>query len=300
MKKLYLGIVTLALLLGCGDNNASSDETSTTENEIEEISQQPGISDDLVKDILQAIPSPLEISTLIREVSQNYNPSVLNEASSSDNYTTNYSKAINLGIYGTDLGYANIYGKTQDAIKYLNSVRDLADGLSIGEFFDYSTMKRLADSSDNLDSLLLETTNNFNKINYHLRQQKREHLSILILTGGWVEAVYLTCLVHEQNNNQLLKEKIGEQKIVLDQILLVLDVYKSKPNFKGLIDDLTALQQVYDTIEIETVYAQPTTEEGPNGQLIVVDNTTSEVKVTNADVETITSLTKSIRNKMIR
>jgi len=270
------------------------------ENEIEEISQQPGISDDLVKDILQAIPSPLEISTLIREVSQNYNPSVLNEASSSDNYTTNYSKAINLGIYGTDLGYANIYGKTQDAIKYLNSVRDLADGLSIGEFFDYSTMKRLADSSDNLDSLLLETTNNFNKINYHLRQQKREHLSILILTGGWVEAVYLTCLVHEQNNNQLLKEKIGEQKIVLDQILLVLDVYKSKPNFKGLIDDLTALQQVYDTIEIETVYAQPTTEEGPNGQLIVVDNTTSEVKVTNADVETITSLTKSIRNKMIR
>lgn len=300
MKKLYLGIVTLALLLGCGDNNASSEEKTSNDNEVESVTPQQGISDELVKDILQAIPSPLEISTLIKEVSQNYNPSVLNDASSSDNYTTNYSKAINLGIYGTDLGYANIYGKTQDAIKYLNSVRDLADGLSIGEFFDYSTMKRLADSSDNLDSLLLETTNNFNKINYHLRQQKREHLSILILTGGWVEAVYLTCLVHEQNNNELLKEKIGEQKIVLDQILLVLDVYKSKPNFKGLIDDLTALQQVYDQIEIETVYAPATTQEGPDGQLIVVDNTSSTVKITDTDVETITSLTKSIRNKLIR
>ncbi len=299
MKKLYLSIVTLLLLLGCGDNNASTEETTTTEEETGVV-EQPGINDELVTDILQAIPSPLEISMLIQEIDPTYKASVLNDAGNSDSYTTNYSKAINLGIYGTDLGYANIYGKNQDALKYLNSVRDLADGLSIGEFFDYATMKRLADSSDNLDSLLVETTSNFNQINYHLRQQKREHLSILILTGGWIEAVYLTCLVHEGNDNQLLKEKIGEQKIVLDKILLVLDVYKSKPNFRGLIDDLTALQQVYDQIEIETVYAPATTQEGPDGQLIVVDNTTSTVKITDADVETITSLTKSIRNKLIR
>ncbi len=298
MKKLYLGVITLLLLLGCGDNNASTEENKNDPETSEVL--QPGTSDELVNDILQAIPSPLEISMLIQEIDPAYKASVLNDPSRSGNYTTSYSKALNLGIYGTDLGYANIYGKNQDALKYLNSVRDLADGLSIGEFFDYATMKRLADSADNLDSLLVETTSNFNQINYHLRQQKREHLSILILTGGWLEAVYLTCLVHEANNNNLLKDKIGEQKIVLDKILLVLDVYKSKPNFKTLIDDLTALQQVYDQIEIETVYAPATTQETPEGGLIVVDNTTSTVKITDEDVQTITSLTKSIRNKLIR
>lgn len=297
MKKLYLGIVFLTLFLGYRDSKALSGNNPVAG---ETGKPHQGISDDLVKDILQAIPSPLEISTLLQEVEPTYNPSVLNDAGKSDSYTTNYTKAVNLGIYGTDLGYANIYGKTQDAIKYLNAVRDLADGLSIGEFFDYATMKRLADSSDNLDSLLLQTTNNFNKINYHLRQQKRDHLSILILTGGWIEAVYLTCLVHEKTNNKLLKDKIGEQKIVLEQILMVLDVYKSKPNFESLINDLTALQQVYDQIEIETVYAPSTTKEGKDGQLIVVDNTSSTVKITDADVETIVSLTKSIRNKLIK
>ena len=95
----------------------------------------------------------------------------------------------------------------------MNSVQNLAEGLTIGQFFDYATLKSLAESADqNLDALLRTTTANFEKINYHLRQQKREHLSILLLTGGWLEAVYLTTLVHQRTQNEVLREKLVSKK----------------------------------------------------------------------------------------
>lgn len=303
MKKLYLLLSGIFALWACSSNNAPSSELDnklmSTENA--SLTETPAmeVNDDIINDILQSIPSPLEISLLIKEVGSYYNKADLNDHARVSSYSTNFDKALNLGIYGTDLGYSNIYNKNQDALNYLNSVQDLAEGLTIGQFFDYATLKSLAESADqNLDALLRTTTANFEKINYHLRQQKREHISILLLTGGWLEAVYLTTLVHQRTNNEVLREKIGEQKIVLDRILLVLDVYKTRNGFADLIVDLKKLQAVYDQIEIETVYEEPTMVE-KDGVLVVVDNTKSVVNITNRDIDTITSLTKSIRNKII-
>jgi hypothetical protein len=177
-------------------------------------------------------------------------------------------------------------------------VQELAKGLSIEQFFDYQTLKKLAESSNNLDSLIQTTTQNFEKINFHLREQKRESLSILLLTGGWVEATYLTTLVYNKTPNQALKEKIGEQKVVLNQILLVLDVYRSKPDFPELINDLRELQKVYDEIEISTRYGEPEMVE-KNGELVFVDKSESEIKITDEHIAEITKRIKAIRDKII-
>ncbi|UZR95385.1 hypothetical protein [Chondrinema litorale] len=302
MKKLYLLFFAISSFWACSSNSAPSNETENqmaTASAIPEETSIVKVDDDIINDILQSIPSPLEISLLIKEVGSYYNKADLNDHNKVSSYSTNFDKALNLGIYGTDLGYSNIYNKNQDALNYLNSVQNLAEGLTIGQFFDYATLKSLAESADqNLDALLRTTTANFEKINYHLRQQKREHLSILLLTGGWVEALYLTTLVHQRTKNEVLREKIGEQKIVLDRILLVLEVYKTRNGFAELIVDLKKLQAIYDQIEIETVYEEPTMVE-KDGVLVVVDNTKSIVNITDRDIDTITSLTKSIRNKII-
>jgi hypothetical protein len=296
MKKLYF-VLVLLFLLGCsGDNTASNAKDG------EETTDEPktvNIDEDIISDILQSIPSPLEISNLIKEVSNDYNVSNLNNYNYVDNYNTSFKQALNLGVYSTDLGYCNLYNKNQDVLNYLNSVKKLADQLSIGQYFDYATIKRLAQNSNNLDSLLNMTQRNFEAINSHLREQKRENLSILILTGGWVEAVYLTTLVYQQTNNQRLKEKIGEQKIALDQILLVLDIYKTKPNFNGLIADLKELQKIYNRVEIKTIVKPPIIRD-VGGEITIVDQNESQVNIKDADLESISSLLKSIRNKVIK
>ncbi len=296
MKKI-LAVLGALFLFGCSSDNGMVEEPQSQTKNSNIPNEVVVMSDEIINDIIQSIPSPLEVTMLIKE-GNIYNRDYLNPSDRASNYTTNFRKALNLGVYGTDLGYANIYGQTQDAISYLNSVQKLAEGLSIGQFFDYHTLKKLAESENNLDSLILNTTQNFEKINFHLREQKRESLSILLLTGGWVEATYLTTLVYNKTPNQSLRDKIGEQKIVLGQILLVLDVYRSKPDFPELISSLRELQKVYDDIEISTVFGDPVMVE-KNGELVFVDKSESKIQMTDEHVARITDLINKIRERII-
>ncbi len=179
-------------------------------------------------------------------------------------------------------------------------VKNLADNLTIGDYFDYATLKSLAESTDdnNLAKLIQTTTTNFEKINNHLREQRRESISILLLTGGWIEATYLTVLIHQTNPSDELREKIGEQKLVLERLLLVLDIYKDRPGFEDLISDMLSLQEVYDEIEIETIAGESTIRR-ENGQIIIEDTTESHVIMTNENVQNITRIITQLRNSII-
>ncbi len=226
---------------------------------------------------------------------------MLNDPKKTAVYNTNYEKAINLGIYGTDLGYTNIYEQNQDAIFYLNSIKELADELSIGQFFDFGTIKRLATNSSNLDSLLYLTTKNFNNINSYLQNQKRSNLSILILTGGWLEALHVTCKVAEKNpNNKVLAERIGEQKVIMDNIMLLLSFYsESNSSMEQYMNELRPLANAFQKVQIVHTYAEPTFIE-KDGMLVVQDNSTSEVIMSPENLREIASQTQSIRKNIIK
>lgn len=256
------------------------------------------VSSELVSEIIKSIPSPVEMSSLIRQVEHQYSSGMLNPASSISKYTSNYKKAVNIGIYGTDLGYINIYNEKQDAITYLNSMTSLAEDLKIGQFFDYHTIKRLATNSSNLDSLLYITTNNYDKMNTYLQEQKRGNLSIMMLTGGWLEALHLSAQVAKKDKNEKLIQRIGDQKKVLDLILMLLDFYSSDPNVEKLHTDLLKLKERYDKIQIITVYKEPTVQE-INGVLMVTDNSTSEIKVSYEDIVEIANIVSEMRTKLI-
>lgn len=202
MKKLFFGLIAAAFLVGC--QNVKTEETQEGAGK-ENTEKAAGgeqvalrMNSDAINDIIQSIPSPLEVTSLIQSIGTEYKNESMNNPDLVDGYNTNFKRALNLGVYSTDLGFANIYKKNQEVIDYLNSVKKLADGLSIGRFFDYNTIKKLATNNENMDSLLQMTTTNFEKINFYLGQQKRENLSILILTGGWVEANHLTTMVYKE------------------------------------------------------------------------------------------------------
>src|SRR5690606_2455258 len=224
-------------------------------------------------DILQQIPSPLEISVLLKEAGKKYNSSYLNSPDNLPKYNSNFKKALNLGIYGADLGYTNIYEQNQDGLKYISSIKSLADGLSIGQFFDIETIGRLASNSKNLDSLLLITTQNFNSINHYLQTQSRANLSVLLLTGGWIEALHIVCEVAALNpENKELQETIGQQKIILENIMLLLSFYKDRdPNMALLLEDMMELQKVFEKVNITYTYKESTFEI-VDGVMVIKDN----------------------------
>jgi hypothetical protein len=297
MKKLIFCISILALW-ACSSGKKSSEQALMESVDTKSLAQ-PVISEEVMADIIQQIPSPLEISFLLKNSGATYDFDILNNPENISKYNSNFEKALNLGIYGTDLGYANIYEQNQDALLYLNSIRELADDLSIGQFFDFGVISRLATNSRNLDSLLLITTQNFNNINNYLQENKRANLSVLLLTGGWLEALHIVCKIAEKDpTNQALIEKIGEQKIILDNIKILLSFYTSDPYISDLYNGILELEQVFAEIEIVYTYAEPTFEE-VDGILVIKDNSTTTINITMENVKAITKEVEAIRSKII-
>jgi hypothetical protein len=297
MRILIIGLA-LAIFTACGSKK--NEDKAFLESLDSAKTEGPTISEEVIGDILQQIPQPLEISVLLKESGKKYNASYLNSPDNTSKYNSNFKRALNLGIFGTDLGYTNIYEQNQDGVKYMASIKELADGLNIGQFFDIETIGRLATNSKNLDSLLLITTQNFNNINHYLQTQSRSNLSVLLLTGGWLEALHITSEVAASNpENKELKETIGEQKIILENIILLLSFYKeSDQNMASLLKDMEELKKVYDKVNITYTYKESTFEI-VDGVMVIKDNSTSTIDITNDDLASIRSLSSSIRNKII-
>src|SRR5687768_1496297 len=106
MRILIAGIF-FVLLTACSPGN--KDEDQAFADVLEDTDLEGQVISGEVNDILHRIPSPLEISVLLKESGRKYNAGFLNAPDNLSRYNTNYKRALNLGIYGTDLGYTNIY-----------------------------------------------------------------------------------------------------------------------------------------------------------------------------------------------
>jgi hypothetical protein len=294
-RKLIIGSA-IVLLFSCNPENQSNE--SLVAETVDTVASAHKISDEVLGDIIKSIPSPIEISMLIKESGGDYDESLLNPSSNSSNYNTNYKKALNLGIYGADMGYINIYNKSSDAISYLTSVKELADELNIGQFYDFETIKRLSANSENADSLLYITTSNFEKINNFLHEKRRSDQSVLILVGGWLEGLHISCQIAAKDDNAKLNEKIGEQKIVIDQMLLLVSNFKKDPGMVMLSKELTELKAIYDQVTITYIYREPEMVE-VDGVLTIQDKSESKVNITKDQIQAISSIIVKIRTKMI-
>ncbi len=291
-------IVLMSIALACSSKK-TPDEKEFLESTDSLNQAMPAIDESVVSGLLEQIPSPLEISVLLKESGTKYNSSILNEPGNISKYNTNYKKALNLGIYGADLGYTNIYGQKMEGVRYLSSIKTLADDLSIGQFFDIVTISKLASNSDNLDSLLLVTTQNFNSINQYLQSQNRANVSVMLLVGGWIEAMQIICGVASQNlQNKALIERIGEQKIILEQIVILLTYYQNDQQLALLLEDLQGLKTIFDKVSITYTYKESTMEI-VNGVAVIKDNSTSSINITKEVTMEIIDKISAIRNKII-
>lgn len=295
MRIFVIGVLT-AFLVSCATEKKPDDQEFL--KSIETIEEKTGIDEEKINSILDQIPSPLESSVLLKESGSKFNGSLLNQSENLPKYNNNFKKALNLGVYGTDLGYTNIYRQNQISIEYVSSIKSLADDLNIGQFFDVETIGRLATNSKNLDSLLLITTLNFNHINHYLQTEGRDNLSVLLLTGGWLEAMQITCQVATKKPSKQLFEKIGEQKIILDQILELFSFYGDDASMAALLKDLEPLKAAYAKININYTYKESSMEI-VNGVGVIKDNSTTTIDITEQNIEEIKTIINSIRTKII-
>jgi len=284
--------------MACNGNKSNQDKLNI--NSVLEGADGSGleISAESMTSIIESIPSPLEVAMVIKESGNDFNEGLLNPQDNSRLYTTDQEKAMNIGIYGGDIGYINMFGKAYLTVNYLTSIKKLADAIKIGQFFDFSTIKRLASNSDKMDSLIFLTTMNFNKMDEFLRNQKRTNLSILMVVGTWTEGLYIATQVAQKSDNKEITEWIGCQKMIVDQLLLGLSAYKNDDYFRKLISDMNNLKEQYNKVEIIYEYHEPESQE-IDGRLVIVDKSTSTVKITPEQIIQIGKIVDQMRLRLI-
>ena len=290
-----LGLIATLALFASSCNSGGGDDfdkKATADTASKKIQVQ--ISEETLNSLLESIPSPVEMSSLLKESGAQFDNSITNPSENADKYTSSYAKAFNIGVYSADLGYLNMYGKSFATLNYLGSIKSLAAGIQIGQFFDFELLKKLATNSKNIDSIMYISTNNFNKMDAYLRSKKRAELSVLIISGAWLEGEFISTQIAKSANSPKIEERIGEQKITLDNLMVILDAYKSFEYFNKLYPEMQKLKALYDAVKIEYEYHEPETKE-VNGQLVIVNESKSKIVMTKEQLKAITETTAAIR-----
>ena len=298
MNKSFLYfLLVIPLVISCG--GSSGDDTEIPDSIKNKVVQASGeVDKSVINDLVQNVSSPIEMAALIKKEGVPFSKDYLSDADNVDNLNTSFEKALNLGVYGADLGYMNIYDKTSLIINHITSIKKIAEDLKIGQFFDFSTLKRLASNNENLDSLMYISTSSFNRMDNYLRENKRGDLSTLMITGVWIEGLYLATQVTLKSKNEDIKNRIGEQKVSLESLMLILKLYEKDNNFAKLIKEFGKIKTVLEPVKISVVQGEPTTEE-VDGSLMIVQHDVQHVEMPDGQMAKIVSVIKEVRNEII-
>jgi len=301
MRKILTAIVLGLLVLGACKSDQQkkglSDDFEVPDSVL--YKGELEVSEQAMEEIVQNVSSPVEMAALIKSIGVPFSKDYLATTDYADNYNTSFKKALGLGIFGADLGYLNMYNKTGQVIDYIATIKNLADGIHVGQFFDFTTLKRLATNNQNLDSLMYISVQNFNQMDRYLRENNRGKLSSLIIAGIWVESMYLLSgVVEERPDSPELKEKIGEQKIILGNLMLLLNNYKRDEKFQKIIADFDEIATLYEEVKITYEKGEPQAVE-ENGMLVIKQTDKQFVEMSDELLFQIIEKVKKMRNDII-
>lgn len=314
-----LALSATTFLMSCGGSTSGGEQQNGSDDE--QIQYNPenqqtkidyaqyGLDEEFIKkykdvnigdvgEMIQSFPSPVEVSAIIQDMKVPYTPKYLYNADYADNFETSFKKALGLGVYCADLGYLNVYNKTGDVIQYLVAIRKLSEQLQIGQFFDFAALKRIATSSNNLDSLLITSVQSYFAMDAYLRQNDRSNISALLVTGVWVESLYLACEVYTTKENKRMKEHIASQKTILTDLMAILVRFmENDVNYVKMVAGLKELTKAFDPVKIEVIDGEDKTEI-IDGQQVTTQGAQTQITVTDEQMAEIVKAVESFRTNI--
>jgi len=287
-------VVGLAVVFnyGCGgsgnDNNSAGVDTAATKASTQNAKAQ---------NIFYSIPSPIEVASLIKKAGAKYDKSYLNPIENVSKYTSSISKALNLGVYGSDLSFTSIFEQTQESMLYLKCANTLASGLGINGAFGSATVSRVEANMENRDSLLEIISDAFWTADSYLKENDRPNTSALIIVGGWVEGLYIASVVAESTGNPDITTRIGEQKLSLQNLIDLLQSYGKDESTEFILNDLKSLKEIYDGVQFTKTKVETKTDS--KTQITTIGGS-SNISISKEQLKTISAKIQSIRNNIIQ
>ncbi|MBL6445785.1 hypothetical protein JMN32_05665 [Fulvivirga sp. 29W222] len=291
-----IGSFSLSFLLLFGMFACGSKTTEEKTDSSEEFEQAETDLKEQIQEVIYEIPSPSEIPFLLEATGAEFNQSLINDNSKADQYASRNDKAaLNLGTYAADIGYLVSYDKVQEALTYMSSAKKLADNLGVTGAFDTELIKRFEENLSRKDSLSFLLNETINKTESYLKDDDRNKLAALIITGSFVEGLYISTaliktypkdILPEDSRNLVLTPLIRvvlEQEKSLNDLVGMLGTVENTAPVDNLIKDLRELQKDYDSLNIEEQ----------------IQNQRADLVLSDETLEKITSKVAAIRSTIV-
>lgn len=201
------------------------------------------------QNVFNSMPGKQIVAELISNHQIEYNLDYLNDPLKFNDYTTENKKAINLGIYGTDLIIASTFDQTQESMAYLKCVNGLAGSLGVSSAFDQHMMDRMEANKENRDSTLEIVSNAFKKADNWLNANNRPATSALIVSGTWIEALYVACCYSA--DNEKLTDAVLKQRESLVNLITLLNTTGQNEDIKEIRTALESIKADFDKANAE-------------------------------------------------
>ena len=211
--------------------------------------------------IIFNMPPPVEIINSLYETGASYNKDILIHSVDANKYISRSSKAINLGILGSDITYSIRYEKTQEALILLKTAIQLADELGVPHNFDNNLMVSYNSNIDNKDSLINIVYNVYDELEKSLKNNEQLETAALVLTGSWLEGLYLSTInfqidKKEDAQNIKLRKRIRQHHYNLPAIIELFtgfenkssDDWESSDDSSEIISKLKKIDDFYNSL----------------------------------------------------
>ncbi len=249
-----------------------------------------------VGDKLFNLPSPLETAMLIEEVGGDFYEDMLNPNIDPTQYSVKHIQAMNLGVYGADLGYCLIYNQSQKAFSLLASTKKLGTELGISPALYSDLINRFEGNMENKDSLLIFISELNRLSDEYLKENESEDISAMILYGGWLESLYFMPHLSKTLDSPELRQRVGEQEKTIANLIGMIEQQNGDGSFNDILKDLRDLEKSFD--KVETTYEWVTPETKPEEKLTVIKSKSS-VSLDDNLLQEITEKIANLRNQII-
>lgn len=237
--------IAIVLLLAACNGQAPNDDAMN-----DSIITEPATFTDESKNITYSLPSPLKIASIFKKSGLKYKDGVTSPLKDPDKYTTNLSKALNLGVYSADLSYAILNKQNQVAVEYMQLSRKLGDRLGMGVIYEKNNLLKRFENNIGKDDSLAHIISELQMItDMYLDENNQKQITSIVFAGAWIESLYIATQVHGTGDEKAFNDKFTEQMRILESIINALKAEEKKDdNISKLIADLQEIKNNYDDL----------------------------------------------------
>lgn len=263
MKKLlFPGVAVVAVAFSMTASSCGPESDTDTAVDTTQVDTASTMTTVVTEDMI-GVPSPSDIFEFMKTLGpKNGDGNLLNPIENEKKYASKKAQALNLGVYSADLLYASTFNVQDKVLGYFGTCMRMGTTLQVATGLTDKDKERISKNAGNADSLVAVGNDLYLSTFYNLEENGRGTELSLMLAGGWIESVYLSCnMVKNFEKDKEIANKVAEQNLSLDNCIEFMTKNESNEDVASVLVQLKELKVLFDAVG-STAKEAPKQEDG--------------------------------------